>query len=164
MATLVDVPCAPLINLVATEQQLWDEERACLLLLLEARVLMNAMLEQLEYRGDWRGTGCRRAPGSTLPLLEIADQLRRDPPSELDLALELGALKRQVISEIKRNHALNANIARLDVKISLLIHNRGTTHDLATKRREIWITRWAARKCVGYRRNCFFLKKNYFYK
>lgn len=134
------------------DQLLWEGERECLLLLLEARVLMHAMLSSLEHRSHRPGCGCGCRYRGELSLIDIHDQLKHDPPADLDCASQLGALKRQVIQEIKRNHALNANVSRLDVKISLLIHNRSTTHDLSAKRREMWITRWAARKYKGVER------------
>jgi hypothetical protein len=141
-------PFAPLIDQLNQQNSLlWEQERACLLLLLEARVLLHVMTqkEQQDPRGLCGGCRCGRSCVWDT-LIEIHDQLKQDPPTDLDCSLQLGALKRQVIQEIKRNNALNANIARLDVKISLLIHNRSTTHELATKRREMWITRWVARK------------------
>ena len=56
---------------------------------------------------------------------------------------ELARLKRLVIAEIKKNHVLEGNLGRIDLKIALLISNKDTTHTIQMKRKEAWLTKLA---------------------
>ena len=53
-------------------------------------------------------------------------------------------MKRLVIQEIKKNHTLEGELAKLDLKISLLITNRGMTQEMAAKKKEAWLQKLAA--------------------
>ncbi len=146
------IPAITDAEIKEAEEELWNRERECLLLLLEGRVLLRHMIDvkekqlrdELEAR-NLRRKGEKKLNGD-LSLMEIADILKREPGGDdLDLHSELARLKRLVIQEIKKNHVLEGNLSRLDLKISLLITNKGTTHDIAAKRKEAWLARLAAK-------------------
>ena len=133
------------------EDELWNKERECLLLLLEARVLLRHMVDVKEKQLlDELETQRRRRQQEQkmkgeLSLMEIADILKREPGADdTDLNAELARLKRLVIQEIKRNHVLEGNLGRLDLKIQLLISNKGDVHGLAAKKKEAWLAKLAA--------------------
>jgi len=71
--------------------------------------------------------------------------LEREPIcDDADLHSELAHLKHLVSLEITKNHALEDNLSRLDLKITLLIANKGITHYMAERRIEALLVRLAA--------------------
>jgi Ras GTPase-activating-like protein IQGAP2/3 len=135
----------------AAEDEIWNKERECLLLLLEARVLLRHMVDfkEKQLRDELDAKNLRRKQDQKmrgdLSLMDIANLLKMEPGGDDgDLHSELAKLKRLVIAEIKKNHVLEGNLGRLDLKISLLIVNKGATHEFAAKKKEAWLAKLAA--------------------
>jgi len=136
---------------VEDEDFLWTQEKECLILLLRARHLLQSMIDaknkQLQDELDSRNKKKameKKLKGELSPM-DIANILKREPGGDdSDLNTELARLKRLVIQEIKHNHVLEGDLNKLDLKISLLIVNKGATHDIAAKRKEAWLARLAA--------------------
>ncbi len=149
---LASIPAITYTERKEADEELWNRERECLLLLLEGRVLLRHIIDakerQLPDGPETRNVRRKfeRIMNGDLSLMEIADILKLEPNADdIDLHSELARLKRLVIQELKRNHLLEGNVSRLDLKISLLIANKSTTHDIATKHKEAWLARIAAK-------------------
>lgn len=96
----------------------WIPERECLLLLLKSRMLLREMIE-------YRVKQDRIAAGE-LSIGEIQKLLEgQEEENELDFIAEIQDLKAQLVSDIRRNHTLEADLKKLDKRIALLIKNRG---------------------------------------
>jgi Ras GTPase-activating-like protein IQGAP2/3 len=96
----------------------WFAERECLVLLLEARIKLKEMiLAKLK---------AERAAHGNLSIGEIRDLLNsQKEDAENDWIAEIQELKRNLVAEVRGNHVLERELARLEVRISLLIKNRG---------------------------------------
>jgi Ras GTPase-activating-like protein IQGAP2/3 len=96
----------------------WFTERECLLLLLKARKLLREMIE-VRVKED-------RIAAGELSIGEIQKLLEgQEEENELDFISEIQELKAQMVNDIRRNHALEADLKKLDKRIALLIKNRG---------------------------------------
>jgi len=133
------------------EDFLWAKERECLLLLLESRVLLSHLvtLQQKKVDEELDGKAKRRELDrrlrGDLNCMEIGDLLKREPGGDdMDYNSELARLKRLVIQEIKKNHVLDGQLAQMDLKIALMITNKGTTQDMGAKKKEAWLAKLAA--------------------
>jgi Ras GTPase-activating-like protein IQGAP2/3 len=118
------------------------EERELLVLLLHARQLLGTMLDKREEqdRFDWeekRRLDRERAKASgEMSVQEIQDILQNQDFDEegRDFVQQMQDLKAQLVIEIRRNHVLDRDVAKLDKKIALLIKNRGNIEALSLKK------------------------------
>jgi len=100
----------------------WFKMRECLLLTLQARITLKHMIliklkEERTRLGD-------------LSVSEIQNLLRsQKEDQETDWITEIQELKRNLVSEIRRNHLLERELAKLDKRIALLIKNRGNIQE-----------------------------------
>lgn len=101
----------------------WFAERDCLMMLLEARVLLKEMI-QFKLKQERIETG-------DLSVDEIQSLIKNQrDESETDWIAEIQELKRNLVSEIRRNHVLERELNKLDKRIALLIKNRGNIQDV----------------------------------
>eukprot|EP00211_Chloroparvula_japonica_P005130 CAMPEP_0119131044 /NCGR_PEP_ID=MMETSP1310-20130426/9300_1 /TAXON_ID=464262 /ORGANISM="Genus nov. species nov., Strain RCC2339" /LENGTH=838 /DNA_ID=CAMNT_0007121595 /DNA_START=153 /DNA_END=2669 /DNA_ORIENTATION=+ len=107
--------------------------RACMNLLLQARILLGNMIEKGEASMDekmkereQRLAEEKRLRGN-LTVQEIQAVLQRSAPGEdeEDLVKLIQELKAKLVVELRKNHALDRKLAKLDKRIALLIKNRG---------------------------------------
>lgn len=96
----------------------WKEQRECMLLLLKARMLMRKMVEMKLYE--------ERLARGALSALEVHNLVRcQQEGDDTDFVAEITELKRSLMTDIRRNHALEKEVGDLDKRIGLLIHNVG---------------------------------------
>eukprot|EP01117_Protostelium_nocturnum_P002977 TRINITY_DN13906_c0_g1_i1.p1 TRINITY_DN13906_c0_g1~~TRINITY_DN13906_c0_g1_i1.p1 ORF type:complete len:845 (-),score=237.82 TRINITY_DN13906_c0_g1_i1:97-2631(-) len=101
----------------------WFKERECLLLVLEARMLLKEMIN-LKLRQE-------RVKNGDLSASEIQNLLRsQKEEQETDWITEIQELKRNLVSEVRRNHVLERDLNKLDKRIALLIKNRGNIQEV----------------------------------
>lgn len=117
------------------ENNAWIQERECLMLVLHARLLLKEMIE-LRLKED-------RIASGQLSVEEIQNLLRsQKEDQETDWVAKIQELKRNLVSEVRRNHVLEREVTKLDKRIALLIKNRGNiqeilaSHSKKTKRGE----------------------------
>eukprot|EP01117_Protostelium_nocturnum_P020952 TRINITY_DN97_c0_g1_i1.p1 TRINITY_DN97_c0_g1~~TRINITY_DN97_c0_g1_i1.p1 ORF type:complete len:852 (-),score=397.92 TRINITY_DN97_c0_g1_i1:65-2620(-) len=103
--------------------QSWMNTRECLLLVLEARMLLKDMI-QLKLKEE-------RVKNGNLSASEIQNLLRNQKEEqETDWITEIQELKRNLVSEVRRNHVLERELNKLDKRIALLIKNRGNIQEV----------------------------------
>ncbi|GAM18809.1 hypothetical protein SAMD00019534_019840 [Acytostelium subglobosum LB1] len=101
----------------------WYEQRQVIASLLQARTTMRQLLET-------KGHESRLLEGS-LCVSEIQAMLNSQREDlETDWIAEIQELKRNMVSEIRRNHLLERDLNRLDKRIALLIKHRNNIKDL----------------------------------
>jgi len=106
-----------------TEDHPWLKERECLLLVLEARMLLKEMVN-LKLKQE-------RVRNGDLSASEIQNLLRsQKEEQETDWITEIQELKRNLVSEVRRNHVLERELNKLDKRIALLIKNRGNIQEV----------------------------------
>jgi len=99
------------------------KERECIMLLLEARMLLKEMV-RLKLKQE------RIAQGN-LSINEIQSLLRsQNEEEETDWVSEIQELKRNLVAEIRKNHVLERDLSKLDKRIALLIKNRGNIQEV----------------------------------
>jgi len=104
----------------------WFKERECLLLLLEARMLLKEMVH-LKLKQE-------RIKNGDLSASEIQNLLRsQKEEQETDWITEIQELKRNLVSEVRRNHVLERELNKLDKRIALLIKNRGNIQEVMVR-------------------------------
>ena len=113
------------------------KQRECLFLLLEARKVLGMMVQRkieldeeawIEKRKledeEKRRTG-------RMSVQEIQDMLQAQPDDDdSDWVSEIQELKKQLVIEIRRNHVLDRDLAKLDKRIALLIKNRTSLQEV----------------------------------
>lgn len=109
---------------VKVHDEVWLEERKCLLLLLESRMLLR---ELVEYKLKM----IRMASGN-LTIAEIQNLLALNPDNndDEDFISEIEELKKQLVREIRRNHTLEKDLEKLNTRIALLIQNRTSIQEI----------------------------------
>jgi Ras GTPase-activating-like protein IQGAP2/3 len=101
----------------------WFKERECLLLVLQARMLLKEMIN-LKLKQE-------RIKNGDLSASEIQNLLRaQKEEQETDWITEIQELKRNLVSEVRRNHVLERELNKLDKRIALLIKNRGNIQEV----------------------------------
>lgn len=101
----------------------WFKMRECLLLNLQARLLLKSMIH-MKLKEE-------RIREGALSVNEIQNLLRsQKEEQETDWITEIQELKRNLVSEIRRNHVLERDLNKLDKRIALLIKNRGNIDEL----------------------------------
>ena len=123
------------------DRLLFAKQRACLLLLLRAKAYLalelnkeeRVMEEKLKER-EKRLEEEKKLRGN-LTMQEIQQILQRSAPGEdeQDLVKLIQELKAQLVIELRKNHALDRKLAKLDKKIALLIKNRGNLQMIMSK-------------------------------
>jgi len=105
------------------ENNAWVQERECLLLVLHARILLKEMIE-LRLKED-------RIASGQLSVEEIQNLLKsQKEDQETDWVAKIQELKRNLVSEVRRNHVLEREVTKLDKRIALLIKNRGNIQEI----------------------------------
>eukprot|EP00027_Filamoeba_sp_ATCC50430_P012203 CAMPEP_0168574896 /NCGR_PEP_ID=MMETSP0413-20121227/19350_1 /TAXON_ID=136452 /ORGANISM="Filamoeba nolandi, Strain NC-AS-23-1" /LENGTH=918 /DNA_ID=CAMNT_0008608319 /DNA_START=71 /DNA_END=2824 /DNA_ORIENTATION=+ len=105
------------------EDNAWIQERECLLLVLHARLLLKEMIE-LRLKED-------RIASGQLSVDEIQNLLKsQKEDQETDWVAKIQELKRNLVSEVRRNHVLEREVTKLDKRIALLIKNRGNIQEI----------------------------------
>eukprot|EP01099_Mayorella_cantabrigiensis_P006851 TRINITY_DN585_c0_g1_i1.p1 TRINITY_DN585_c0_g1~~TRINITY_DN585_c0_g1_i1.p1 ORF type:complete len:871 (+),score=226.12 TRINITY_DN585_c0_g1_i1:44-2656(+) len=107
------------------------EEKECLLLLLEARVLLQSLIKwkEADIAGMWqeqlqKDEEEKKRTGN-MSVTEIQRLLQANPEDDSeDLLSKLQELKQQLALEVRRNHVLGNDLAKLDKRIALLIKSR----------------------------------------
>jgi len=109
---------------VQVSDTVWLKERKCLLVLLQARMLLR---EMVEYR-----VKLQRIQSGNLSIEEIQNLLYSSGEYEgdSDFISDIQELKRQLAKEIRRNYALERELQRLEKKIALLIQNRTSIQEI----------------------------------
>lgn len=96
----------------------WFAERHCLLLVLNARHLLRQMINHKLKE--------ERMKAGNLTVVEIQTLLKSQQEEEdTDFVNEIQELKRNLVSEVRKNHILERDVKKLDNRIALLIKNRG---------------------------------------
>ncbi|EAL63601.1 RasGTPase-activating protein [Dictyostelium discoideum AX4] len=97
--------------------------RECLVLLLQSRRILRDMM-YYRFKMD-------RFLSGNLSVFEIQNLLHSQrEDKESDWIAEIQELKRNLVSEVRRNHTLERDLNRLDKRIALLIKNRGNIQDV----------------------------------
>jgi len=104
--------------------EVWLQERRCLLMLLEARMLLR---EMVEYK-----VKMMRTASGNLTISEIQNLLAlySENDEDGDFISEIQELKRQLVSGVRANHGLEQNLNKLDGRIALLIQNRTSIQEI----------------------------------
>lgn len=116
-----------------------------MLLLLQSRILLSNLVAMRERKNEIEMEAKRRRleeeakKKGNLSVTQIQGILQNAPKSdEVDWVQEIQELKQQLTMEIRKNHVLERDLAKLDKRIGLLIRNRGELdpkkQDKATKR------------------------------
>lgn len=112
-----------IFNQEEEENIIWFSERDILILLLQARVMLKEMI-LFKMKQE-------RIASGNLTVNEIQNLLRsQKEEQETDWVTEIQELKRNLVSEIRRNHVLEKDLNKLDKRIALLIKNRGNIQDV----------------------------------
>eukprot|EP01094_Clydonella_sp_ATCC50884_P007638 TRINITY_DN1685_c0_g1_i1.p1 TRINITY_DN1685_c0_g1~~TRINITY_DN1685_c0_g1_i1.p1 ORF type:complete len:877 (+),score=470.13 TRINITY_DN1685_c0_g1_i1:156-2786(+) len=118
------------------DRVLFYKERECLLLLLEARKLLSSMLsksealtrERLAQREREEEEAKKRS--GKLTVQEIQNMLQNQPDDDdHDIVGEITELKKNLVVQVRTNHKLDRDVAKLDKRIALLIKNRTSLQD-----------------------------------
>eukprot|EP01132_Coremiostelium_polycephalum_P009313 gene9313-11415_t len=97
--------------------------RECLVLLLQSRRILRDMM-YYRFKMD-------RFLSGNLSVFEIQNLLHSQrEDKESDWIAEIQELKRNLVSEVRRNHTLERTLTHLDKRIALLIKNRGDIQDV----------------------------------
>lgn len=104
--------------------EVWLQERRCLLMLLEARMLLR---EMVEYK-----VKMMRTASGNLSIAEIQNLLAlySENDEDADFISEIQELKRQLVAGVRANHTLEQNLSKLDSRIALLIQNRTSIQEI----------------------------------
>jgi len=104
--------------------EVWLQERRCLLMLLEARMLLR---ELVEYK-----VKMMRVASGNLTISEIQNLLAlySENDDDADFISEIQELKRQLVAGVRSNHALEQDLGKLDTRIALLIQNRTSIQEI----------------------------------
>jgi Ras GTPase-activating-like protein IQGAP2/3 len=104
--------------------EVWLQERRCLLMLLEARMLLR---ELVEYK-----VKMMRMASGNLTISEIQNLLAlySENDDDGDFISEIQELKRQLVAGVRANHALEGDLHKLDQRIALLIQNRTSIQEI----------------------------------
>ena len=115
-----------------------------MLLLLQNRILLSNLVALRERKNEIELEAKRRRleeeakKKGNLSVTQIQGILQNAPKSdEVDWVQEIQELKQQLTMEIRKNHVLERDLAKLDKRIGLLIRNRGELEpkkDKGTKR------------------------------
>lgn len=115
-----------------------------MLLLLQNRILLSNLVAMRERKNEIELEAKRRRleeeakKKGNLSVTQIQGILQNAPKSdEVDWVQEIQELKQQLTMEIRKNHVLERDLAKLDKRIGLLIRNRGELEpkkDKGTKR------------------------------
>ncbi|XP_049847955.1 ras GTPase-activating-like protein rgaA [Schistocerca gregaria] len=102
----------------------WIQERSCLLILLEARMLLR---EMAEYR-----LNSLRMISGCLSIAELQQLLTQQVSSEedIDYIPEIQDLRRQLVKEARKNQHLERSLGNLESRIALLIQNRTSIQEI----------------------------------
>jgi len=101
----------------------WFKERECILLLLEARLMLRDLVA-MKLKEE-------RMRSGALSVVEIQNLLQsQQEEQQTDWITEIQELKRNLVSEIRRNHVLERELNKLDKRIALLIKNRGNIQEV----------------------------------
>jgi len=107
---------------IVGEEVPWYAMRDCLLLLLQSRIELKQMIkEKLKEERTRLGT---------LGISEIQNLLLSQENEETDCISRIQELKRNLVNEVRRNHVLEKELAKLDKRIALLIKNRGNIQEV----------------------------------
>eukprot|EP00727_Mastigamoeba_balamuthi_P011912 m51a1_g7343 putative ase-activating protein (804) ;mRNA; r:214921-217709 len=106
----------------------WIEQRECFLLLLKARMLFRKLLEVKLYE--------ERVTKGALSAIEVRNLVRSQQEDDsTDFVRQITELKRNLMTEIRKNYELEKEVTTLDKKIGLLIHNASAMQQLLQKKR-----------------------------
>jgi len=108
-----------------TENDPWGPERDCLLLVLKARVMIREMLE-MRAKED----RVRRGDLSVFEIQELLKNYKEEEEESDNWVNDLQELKRNLITEVRRNHMLERDLVKLDKRISLLIKHRSNIQEI----------------------------------
>lgn len=102
------------------------------MLLLQNRILLSNLVAMRERKNEIELEAKRRRleeeakKKGNLSVTQIQGILQNAPKSdEVDWVQEIQELKQQLTMEIRKNHVLERDLAKLDKRIGLLIRNRG---------------------------------------
>eukprot|EP00005_Dracoamoeba_jomungandri_P001282 CAMPEP_0174252074 /NCGR_PEP_ID=MMETSP0439-20130205/1701_1 /TAXON_ID=0 /ORGANISM="Stereomyxa ramosa, Strain Chinc5" /LENGTH=892 /DNA_ID=CAMNT_0015332565 /DNA_START=22 /DNA_END=2700 /DNA_ORIENTATION=- len=131
------VPVAPNVPRFVGEEDespesvLLNQQKECLLLLLESRMILGKMVrwrwekEQKQREEKRRQREEEKKKRGKLSVTEIQSVLKQQPDQEdEDWSSAIQDLKKQLVIEIRRNHVLDRDLQKLDKRIGLLIKNR----------------------------------------
>eukprot|EP00026_Physarum_polycephalum_P002687 Phypoly_transcript_02695.p1 GENE.Phypoly_transcript_02695~~Phypoly_transcript_02695.p1 ORF type:complete len:813 (+),score=183.58 Phypoly_transcript_02695:90-2528(+) len=127
LITPIDIPDKPaFLDANATAPVPFNVEKDCAFLLLEARMILRAIMEH-RLRQE-------RILSGNLTVDEIQNLLRsQKEDSDKDWITQIQELKRKLVAEVRRNHGLEGDLQKLDKKIALLIKNRGNIQEVLAK-------------------------------
>lgn len=110
-------------SVVGVNPDVWLKERKALLMVLEARMLLREMV-------DYKMRILREQFGLLSPA-EIKRLLGLyGDDDDRDFIADLQELRRKLVEEIHNKHNLEKDLANLELKISLLIQNRTSIHEI----------------------------------
>jgi len=113
------------------DSALFGSQMECILLMLEARSILNKMVNWRCAKELKAVKGKRNRPKGQFSVPDIQNILKMQPDDEdTDWVSEIQELKRQLVKEIRRNHVLDRDVQRLDKRIGLLIANRTNLQDV----------------------------------
>jgi hypothetical protein len=120
------------LSLDAQYDRVYEKEKECMMLLLQNRILLSNLVAMRERKNEIELEAKRRRleeeakKKGNLSVTQIQGILQNAPKSdEVDWVQEIQELKQQLTMEIRKNHVLERDLAKLDKRIGLLIRNRG---------------------------------------
>eukprot|EP01104_Vermistella_antarctica_P021059 TRINITY_DN92_c0_g1_i1.p1 TRINITY_DN92_c0_g1~~TRINITY_DN92_c0_g1_i1.p1 ORF type:complete len:902 (-),score=333.68 TRINITY_DN92_c0_g1_i1:111-2654(-) len=120
------------------------KQRECLFLLLEARKLLGSMVQRKIELDEEAWVEKRRQEDEEkrrtgrMSCQEIQEMLQSQPDEDdSDWVSEIQELKKQLVIEIRRNHVLDRDLAKLDKRIALLIKNRTSLQEVLASTRKV---------------------------
>eukprot|EP00008_Paramoeba_atlantica_P012607 CAMPEP_0201488422 /NCGR_PEP_ID=MMETSP0151_2-20130828/18137_1 /ASSEMBLY_ACC=CAM_ASM_000257 /TAXON_ID=200890 /ORGANISM="Paramoeba atlantica, Strain 621/1 / CCAP 1560/9" /LENGTH=834 /DNA_ID=CAMNT_0047873709 /DNA_START=70 /DNA_END=2574 /DNA_ORIENTATION=+ len=122
------------------DRLIFAKQRACLLLLLRAKAFLALQVSsaQDDLSKKIRSKDEEKTSDGVDPfrfLQDLQGILHKQAPGEddEDLVKIIQELKQQLVIELRKNHALDRKLAKLDKRIALLIKNRGNVQMLMSK-------------------------------
>jgi Ras GTPase-activating-like protein IQGAP2/3 len=104
--------------------QVFNTERKCLMMTLEARMLLREMVEYRLQKDRLRSGNLSPAEIHNLLMLNMSDK------EEQDFIADIQELKRQLVREIRHNRNLELDLEKLEKRIALLIQNRTSVQEI----------------------------------
>jgi hypothetical protein len=106
-------------------------ERKCILMILEARMLLRELVEYKLQKDRLRSGNLSPAEIHNLLLLSLDDK------DDQDFISDIQELKRQLIKEIRQNRALELDLEKLEKRIAFLIQNRTSIQEIDRELKKI---------------------------
>eukprot|EP01095_Lingulamoeba_sp_RSL-Kostka_P012243 TRINITY_DN481_c0_g2_i1.p1 TRINITY_DN481_c0_g2~~TRINITY_DN481_c0_g2_i1.p1 ORF type:complete len:902 (+),score=391.29 TRINITY_DN481_c0_g2_i1:61-2766(+) len=126
------------------DKLLFYKERECLLLLLEARKLLSSMIfrkekyieQKLKEREEL--DLAKKKKTGRMSVQEIQDMLQSQPEDDdYDMVTVIQDLKKDLVVNVRKNHRLERDLAKLDKKIALLIKNKLSVEEVLAASRKL---------------------------